>query len=286
MFIRLEDAVPESRRFCMLHLPGDAAPVGAVVYVHPFADEMNKARRMAACQARALARSGFAVLQLDLFGCGDSDGEFGDATWDRWVDDVVAAASWLLRRCGEQPGSKGASAPVLLLWGMRVGALVASAAAQRIVPACNLLLWQPVVAGKTALHQFLRLQTAGQRVAGRNGTTTAELRRQLSLGQGIDVAGYRIGPALAEGLESSRLQPPAPPGRVWWYDVAARADAEQAPAARQMLQAWSDAGVSVVTQAVVGPSFWETAEIEDAPALLDVTTAACLHAASPQPVRP
>jgi len=33
---------------------------------------MNKSRRMAALQARVFAAMGFGVLQIDLFGCGDS----------------------------------------------------------------------------------------------------------------------------------------------------------------------------------------------------------------------
>jgi alpha/beta superfamily hydrolase len=40
---------------------------------------MNKARRMAALQARALAALGYGVLLLDLHGCGDSSGDFGDS---------------------------------------------------------------------------------------------------------------------------------------------------------------------------------------------------------------
>src|SRR5687768_8838655 len=68
------------RRFCLLHMPSRPARA-LVVYVHPFAEEMNKSRRMAALQARALAASGHAVLQIDLLGCGDSSGDFGDASW-------------------------------------------------------------------------------------------------------------------------------------------------------------------------------------------------------------
>src|SRR5882672_8203208 len=86
------------QRLYVYHSPEPARPThsprGAVLYVHPFAEEMNKSRRMAALQSRALSAAGFAVLQLDLFGCGDSSGEFGDATWDDWVADIVEAAGW------------------------------------------------------------------------------------------------------------------------------------------------------------------------------------------------
>ena len=43
--------------------------------VKAWAEEMNKARRMAALQARLLAENGYAVLQIDLHGCGDSSGD-------------------------------------------------------------------------------------------------------------------------------------------------------------------------------------------------------------------
>lgn len=74
---------PARQRFCIHHAPADPAAVrGAFVYAHPFAEQFNKLRRMAALQARALARSAYAALQIDLLGCGDSGGEFADATWD------------------------------------------------------------------------------------------------------------------------------------------------------------------------------------------------------------
>src|ERR1700750_2791898 len=86
------------QRLCVLHGPQGDAVLGAMVYVHPFAEEMNKSRRMAALQARAFARAGHAVLQIDLLGCGDSSGDSGDATWEAWVDDVVRACAWIVDR--------------------------------------------------------------------------------------------------------------------------------------------------------------------------------------------
>jgi exosortase A-associated hydrolase 2 len=105
---------PHGQRFCIHHPPALATPLGLVVHVHPFAEEMNKSRRMAAQQARALAAAGFAVLQIDLLGCGDSAGDSSDATWAAWLADVVWAAR---QRFWELGGSKmgdamGIKAPV------------------------------------------------------------------------------------------------------------------------------------------------------------------------------
>ena len=70
----------------------------AALYVPPALDEMNKSRRMAALQARALARLGGTVALFDPRGTGDSAGEHGDATWDDWRCDVLTAWRWLGER--------------------------------------------------------------------------------------------------------------------------------------------------------------------------------------------
>src|SRR5690242_11050763 len=116
------------QRFCLYHRAAAGIPErGAVVFVHPFAEEMNKCRRMAALQSRALAAAGYTVLQMDLLGCGDSSGDFADATWEAWVDDVGLACTWLWQR----------SAAPLWLWGLRGGCLLAAAAARELGEKAN-----------------------------------------------------------------------------------------------------------------------------------------------------
>ena len=59
----------DGQRFC-LYRPAEFAPGGGtrghVVFVHPFAEEMNKSRRMAALQAIA---AGISATPLGLLGC-------------------------------------------------------------------------------------------------------------------------------------------------------------------------------------------------------------------------
>src|SRR5207249_8517309 len=97
-------------RFTLFHRVRGSDARGGILYIHPFAEEMNKSRRMAALQARAFAAVGWDVLSVDLMGCGDSDGDFGDATLDAWLQDVDAAHRWLATR---------GSGPVWL-WGLRL----------------------------------------------------------------------------------------------------------------------------------------------------------------------
>ena len=249
------------QRLCVLHRPPTDVVAGAIVYVHPFAEEMNKSRRMAALQARAFARAGYAVLQCDLLGCGDSSGDFGDATWNDWLADVARAAAWLRDRH---------DAP-LTLWGLRAGCLVASEAARCHSLHCDLLFWQPMTAGKVALQQHLRLHVAKEMLDGQAGGGTRQLRERLDRGEPVEIAGYSLNPALAAGLELATLQPSAA-GRSVWLEVSTRDDGGLLPASAALIERWKASGSRVAERVVKGPPFWSATEIEEAPELIAATS--------------
>ena len=281
--------VADGQRFCLLHRPASSVSVrGAVVYVHPFAEEMNKARRVAALQARAMAAAGYFVLQIDLLGCGDSSGDFGDATWERWVEDVVAACLWLRQQTDAD----------LWLWGLRTGCLLVTEAAKRLAGSMiesvdsgvrrngavalspdvshRLLLWQPVLSGKQFLQQFLRMKIAGEMLTGESKGLMERLRADLDNGRAVEVGGYRLSPGLANGLERTELTLPDHPTRVEWIEVSGKTDGGLSPAATMRLEKWSAAGHAVRGAVACGPSFWQTTEIEECPALIDATRVAMI----------
>lgn len=272
------DPASHSQRFCLFHpaqggAEGDASK-GLVLYIHPFAEEMNKSRRMAALQSRALARAGFAVLQIDLLGCGDSAGDFGDATWQDWVSDVVQGCHWL--RSQYKPHGAQEQTP-LWLWGLRTGCLLAVAAARQIDEPCNFLFWQAPAAGKPLLQQFLRLKVAGNLLGGQAKGVMQALRDQLANGSAVEISGYQLASGLSSGLEQATLAPPAlnhPAQRVEWFELSTRADASLSPISTQTIAQWEQADFAVASHIVTGPAFWQTTEIEDAPALIAATTAA------------
>lgn len=258
-------AAPNSQRYCLFH-PAQGDVRGAVLYLHPFAEEMNKSRRMAALQARRLAENGYAVLQIDLHGCGDSAGDFGDATWESWLRDAAAAHAWLRARCP--------SPAPFWLWGLRSGCLLAAEAARKIGTPTNFLFWQPVVSGKQYLQQFLRLKVAGEMMGGDSKGVMEASKARLAAGQAVEVAGYALSAGMAGGLESAELSPPAQPGRLHWFEVSARPEATLAPASLKRIEQWRAAGCAVESAVLPAPTFWQTTEIEEAPALLDATLAA------------
>jgi len=253
------------QRLCLFHAPAPTlhdGPRSKVLYLHPFAEEMNKSRRMAALACRALAEAGHAVLQIDLRGCGDSSADFGDASWADWQADVRLALAELDRRVPDTP---------LWLWSLRAGALLAATDWGRPV---NHLLWQPMTSGKLALQQFLRLKLAAELASGAGKGLMDQLKTELTAGRPVEIAGYRLGAALASGLEAAKLSPAGTPGRVEWLELSTREDATLTPVSEQAIKGWQDAGWTVRPQLVPGPGFWATAEIELAPALITRTVEA------------
>jgi len=255
-------AAGQGERFCVFH-PALGTPLGSVLYLHPFAEEMNKSRRMAALQARAFAARGYNVLQVDLFGCGESSGEFGEARWDLWKEDVALAVDWLGRQ---------ADVPVHL-WGLRLGALLALDYSRHSGESfAGLLLWQPVTNGAQYMTQFLRLRLGSEMLSGAAVTSGSEqLRAQLAQGIPLEIAGYELSPELAAAIE--RLDLAAPPPRnvpARWFEI--NAEGRLSPALRRAALAWSAAGAEVDLHAAKGEPFWSTVEISECSELLAATS--------------
>lgn len=154
-------------------------PRGTLLFVPPFAEELNKTRRMTALAARQFASAGWRVVQFDLFGTGDSWGDFGDAAWADWLDDMDSAVAWCRQDTRAEP----------VLWSLRAGALLASAWQARSGACLAQFMWQPVVNGRQHLMQFVRVKMAAGITGGGGGpgrldepSVEVSVRRQFAGG--------------------------------------------------------------------------------------------------------
>jgi exosortase A-associated hydrolase 2 len=219
---------------------------------------------MAALQSRRLAALGYAVLQIDLFGCGDSSGAFGDARWEIWKTDVRAGLEWLRSRVRGR----------LSLWGLRLGAVLAADVARDPgLEVDHLLLWQPVVSGEAFLTQFLRLRLAAEMLAeGAAQSGVRELREALRRGESLEIAGYDLHPLLAADIDALRLADLVPKvGCVHCLEVSAAEPPSVTPASQRALETWRSRGLRIRSSAVSGEPFWTTLEIAECAALLEAT---------------
>jgi uncharacterized protein len=249
--------------------PRDAEPRGTVLLLPPFAEELNKTRRMCALMARRLAADGWQVVRIDPFGCGDSCGEFRDASWDQWVADLSDQAA----QC---------SSP-LWLWCVRAGALFApELLARRNV--AGLLLWQPALSGSLYMQQFLRIHDAGRWLAGESDPgTPAEPRsavQRLERGETIEVAGYELTPHMVQSFRAASFALPDTRGTpVAWFEVSPTDNAQPTPAARSKAEDLRRAGYEVRLDALSGAPFWQSTEITENGSLLErssASVAACV----------
>jgi exosortase A-associated hydrolase 2 len=258
--------------FCMLWQPAQRPPSAGMVFVPPFAEEANRSRRTVALCARALAEKGWAVLVLDLHGCGDSSGELADADWSSWCDDVRAAEDWLRSHCGSAPW----------LWGLRSGCLLLAEHVQAGPAPARVIFWQPVLSGDAYLGQFLRLKVAAQALAtaaepGVRADTRA-LRDRLAAGETLEVAGYALTAALTDGLARARLElDPARIERLVWLEVG-RTESGLMPASRKWLEGMP--AERTVAEVVEGPACWQTQETTENHALIAATLSRLAEAGS------
>jgi uncharacterized protein len=173
------------------------------------------------------------------------------------------------------------------LWGLRVGCLLVNAAAAQNPNGrvWNQLYWQPQTAGKAVLQQFLRLKLVSGLQAGEARAALSDPRQDWAANQTVEIAGYPVAPALAHGLERATLAVPTSGTQVIWLEISTREPAALLPASELAIGRWTAAGLSVQAQAVPGPGFWQTTEIEDAPALIGATTAVLKSLRTAAPAR-
>ena len=256
--------------FAALYRPDEGVEDrGSILYVPPFGEEMNKSRRMATIQAREFASMGFTVLMLDLYGTGDSAGEFVDARWETWVDNLITGYDWLSER---------ANGPVNV-WALRFGALLA---VELLRSKSNdrsdawVILWQPMMSGDVVMTEFLRIELAAKMMSGvsRSANTIDDLRGRLNSGESLEIAGYELHPELANSINAATLSTFQPEGgRYHWMELVRNEPDLMGPESEELVCAWRETGVPVSEHVIVGPRFWATTEITECAELIHSTNA-------------
>jgi exosortase A-associated hydrolase 2 len=236
----------------------------AILFIPPFAEEMNKARRMVALQARAFCQQGYAVLLLDLFGTGDSQGDFSEAKWSTWLANIETAYHWL-----RDKGIEDVS-----LWGLRVGVLLAMDFLQQhpLIKIDQLIGWQPVLKGELFGAQFLRLRIASA-MMDKNAPKekVADLKARLEAGETIEVAGYSLHPDLMlplMALEAGQFDL-ANVAQCHVFEMIAAETQAASVSTRRWVNTMPE--MKITLDLVVGSNFWSTQEIVEVPELIEAT---------------
>jgi exosortase A-associated hydrolase 2 len=228
---------------------------------------MNKSRKLLADLGRELVARGVAVVLPDLFGTGDSDGDFSESSIEAWLQDLELSVRFT--------SDQGIDLQAVVA--TRLGcALVVEAASRGVIPAVNRsVFWAPVVDGARHLNQFLRLRVAASMMGGEGRESLGDLRSLLAAGHCVEVAGYGVSPSLAAGLDALRIESiPAELGTLDWVEVLRDAESPLPAPASRLIRRATESGQAVNARNTIGEPFWASSEIVRNSQLVDLTVAA------------
>lgn len=223
----------------------------AILCLPPIMDEMNMSRAVIAKQCQYLSAQGYPSFVLDYFGCGDSEGEFEQAHFSIWLENIVTASYWL-----EQQGINR-----LIIFAYRFSALLAGASQDYLLKNTNLkaqVLFKPVLDGKTYLNQLNRLKKAQTLLTQPNAPDTNKSMEN-------EIAGYTISADLIESIELLNLKPSSISVPTTCVELAS----SRVSLSTQKLVNASDSIVSA--EPLACPAFWQVPEVFDVPSLNDLS---------------
>lgn len=235
--------------FALHYVASISQAKGTVLLIPPFGEELNKCCRMMHSMATTMSAQGYHCVLFDLYGTGDSSGEFFEATWSLWLSNIADMMRWT-----EQQGLS-----VTHFLGIRSGALLLGDYLARYPTASfkSLLLWQPMIEGREQvdfIQRLARLQTTPE------SSSSDEM---------LQVAGYRMAPDLLADLHKTRLIDLKLVGLrdIAWFDVVASEDSLCSEPISAILNHWK-AHSSCTYHKIVGAPFWNTQEIVTVPELI------------------
>ncbi len=186
--------------FGVYHAPaGEARSRPGVLLCYPAGSEYENTHRTFVHLAEALASAGLHTLRFDYFGCGDSAGDFEEASVDGWLRDISTAAAQLREGTGVQR---------IALVGFRLGAALALLSAGGGLEVSDLALCDPVLDGAVYLEEL------GQRHRARLLEVSLTLDASAHSPEHLELLGYRYPAALLRAIRDINLTAPAgPPAR-------------------------------------------------------------------------
>lgn len=250
-----------------LHVRAHADSGKALLVIPPFAEEMNKSRKMMALLLNRAAEQGREGFLFDLFGTGDSEGEFADAGWQKWLDNL---GDMLVRL------KQTYQVTDIAVVAIRTGALLLNDYLNQLNDADDIGItsihyWNPVFNSSQFVSQFLRLKLAADMMQeGAEKLTAKQLRAQLAEQGQLEVAGYTLNESLIAGLEQANiaLPPSLQQTDTGFYELNALG--KLTPGLQKYIPTVMGEG-DYLSWAHNAPQFWSTQEISLCEALLQQT---------------
>ncbi len=240
-----------------------------VILIPPFAEEMNKSRKIFSSFQHHLSSNKYRTVLFDLFGTGDSQGEFSDATWLLWQQNLIDIIKYVFEQYPEVR---------INFVALRTGALLLNNSLHQLPKYLSSAIhqihyWNPVFNATQFVNQFLRLKLTGD-IMRENGEklTTKTLRQQLLKQGTMEVAGYQLSAELVEEFEQADASLPKLDNLhiIHFYEISS--SAKITSALSNYISKLQEHHYQIETHSLTGPKFWVSQEICISQPLIDLTT--------------
>ena len=163
----------------------------AWVFCNPFLEEKVFSQRVYYNLAKTLAGHERLAFRFDYEGDGDSEGGCESVSLNDWVSDAKDAAAYIKNHYEINN---------ICFFGLRLGASVAILAANE-TECKKLLLWEPIVDGKSYFDECLRFNLTTQLATYRKVIENRKvLYENLKSGKFVNIMGYEVGNHLATSI--------------------------------------------------------------------------------------
>ncbi|MFK7794812.1 MAG: hypothetical protein AB8B89_05650 [Gammaproteobacteria bacterium] len=166
-----------------------------VIFVPPFAEEMNRSKRMYVLCARLLADAGLHALCFDFSGTGDSSGEWGDFDYNDWKSNLIDVFQL----------AKKLNSKVSLVT-LRDSALIPlNLIKQTDIQIDKCVLWDPIDSGEVLIRQLIRMKIASAMAGDLKKVTTKEVLASIEQSGFLEVGGYHVSSELIDQIKAEKI---------------------------------------------------------------------------------
>ena len=265
---RFLSSVQNSSLFLAHYIPDSGKAASnrkAVVFVPPFAEELNRSKRMFVLCARQLASAGLDAVCFDYAGTGDSYGNWGEFELSDWQANLTAVCDYLYNS-----GINDVS-----LVALRFGALVAAETISTgNVSIAKCVLWDPVENGEGFIRQLIRLKIAAAMAEEAKKISTKDVQAAIDQQGFVEIAGYSLSAPLIDSIKKLKLRDTIEAvvenSSLYWVTLTGKNQASKSSFRPASLPEGLEKQVSI--QQINDVRFWMQQEVTVAPTLLQKTS--------------
>ena len=257
--------------FLAHYSPDSGTSAKAVILVPPFAEELNRSKRMYVLCARQLAAAGLHVACFDFTGTGDSYGAWESVSWPSWLENLSEVYHYL-----EDAGVSDISVIALRLAAL----IVADSVTSHQLEFTKCLFWDAIEDGEGYIRQLIRLKIAAAMTEDSKALTSKDVLAELDDHGFLEIGGYHITAQLFDSIKQAKLKNSietlVDATELHWMVLRSANQSISTPSYPLCLPENLRHRVSMHT--VLDTRFWMQQEVTIAPALLQKTGELFVHA--------